>query len=182
MSENFTGTAAWKRIRLQVLERDGYICRIRGPHCQGKATAVDHIIPMADGGALYDPANLRAACAWCNNWRAVRQKHQDGWRRARTRITLVVGPPGSETSDYIRDHAGPQDLVVDYEAMAAAMHGASHQEISAVHNALLGRVRRGEVDSDRVWIRSSNPKAESIFPFHEVITVGAVREPQGRVW
>jgi 5-methylcytosine-specific restriction endonuclease McrA len=27
---------------------------------------VDHIIPLAHGGARLDPANLRAACSHCN--------------------------------------------------------------------------------------------------------------------
>lgn len=31
--------------------------------CGAEATQVDHIIPVADGGALYDHANLQALCA-----------------------------------------------------------------------------------------------------------------------
>jgi 5-methylcytosine-specific restriction protein A len=66
-------TAAWKKLRLQVLARDGHICQVRGPGCTpnlavpGRAT-VDHIRPLALGGAQFDPANLRAACRRCNAW------------------------------------------------------------------------------------------------------------------
>jgi 5-methylcytosine-specific restriction endonuclease McrA len=48
---------------------------VRGYGCTQHATAVDHIIAVADGGAFYDPANLRATCVHCNASR--------GWRRAR---------------------------------------------------------------------------------------------------
>jgi 5-methylcytosine-specific restriction endonuclease McrA len=58
--------AAWERIRLEILVRDGYRCRIGGPGCTIRATTVDHIVPLALGGARLDPANLRAACGHCN--------------------------------------------------------------------------------------------------------------------
>ena len=65
--------AAWRRLRLAVLQRDGYQCQVRlSPRCtpnllaaRGIAT-VDHITALADGGARLDPANLRAACRACN--------------------------------------------------------------------------------------------------------------------
>ena len=28
----------WPKVRLEILERDGWLCQIRGPHCTGKAT------------------------------------------------------------------------------------------------------------------------------------------------
>ena len=59
--------AAWERVRLIVLRRDRYRCRIGGPGCTGRATSVDHIVPLALGGARLDPANLRAACGHCNS-------------------------------------------------------------------------------------------------------------------
>jgi 5-methylcytosine-specific restriction protein A len=65
-------TPAWRAVRLVVLERDGWLCRIRGPKCLLDATEVDHIIRPADGGALYDPDNLRASCGPCNRARGGR--------------------------------------------------------------------------------------------------------------
>ena len=64
--------ARWRRVRLVVLERDGYLCRIRGPRCLGVADQVDHVIRPQDGGAWYDEANLRGACAPCNVGRQPR--------------------------------------------------------------------------------------------------------------
>ena len=55
-------TRAWRRVRARVLYRDGYRCRmVEG--CDAHADTVDHVTPLALGGAMYDPANLRAACA-----------------------------------------------------------------------------------------------------------------------
>ena len=56
----------YRRLRLLVLERDRWVCQIKGPTCTHAATAVDHIIARADGGDMYNPANLRAACKACN--------------------------------------------------------------------------------------------------------------------
>jgi 5-methylcytosine-specific restriction endonuclease McrA len=62
--------ATWRKVRLQVLARDGGLCQIRGPGCRGIANEVDHVRPTAMGGSWYDPINLRAACTTCNRKRA----------------------------------------------------------------------------------------------------------------
>lgn len=61
--------AQWKRIRQEVLERDGRQCQIRLERCTGTATCVDHIVPYAlgDPDSYLDPFNLRAACRYCNS-------------------------------------------------------------------------------------------------------------------
>lgn len=56
----------WRRLRKQVLERDSYVCQIRLDGCTGHAVTVDHIQPIALGGAWWETSNLRAACAKCN--------------------------------------------------------------------------------------------------------------------
>lgn len=60
------------KVRPAILARDGYRCRIRGQGCTGEATEVDHIVPPAKGGAVYDPTNLRAACKPCNSSKSDR--------------------------------------------------------------------------------------------------------------
>ncbi|MEN6547761.1 MAG: HNH endonuclease signature motif containing protein [Armatimonadia bacterium] len=162
----------WARLREQILIRDGHRCQIRGPRCRGRATQVDHILAVADGGSMFDPSNLRAACSWCNTWRAQKQKSRDGWKRGGTYITLVMGPPGScrELAKVIAERSGPGDLVIDYRALAAAM-GDRPEEVKKVRGSLLTKLRRGEVEAARAWITSTNPRAESLFPHHEVILV-----------
>lgn len=56
----------WRRLRKQVLERDNYTCQMRLEGCTGLAVTVDHIQPIALGGAWWEPTNLRAACTKCN--------------------------------------------------------------------------------------------------------------------
>ena len=57
--------AAWQRLRLVVLQRDGRVCR----WCCGYADTVDHVQALVDGGARLDPANLVACCRSCNSRR-----------------------------------------------------------------------------------------------------------------
>lgn len=59
-------TGAWPHVRRLILERDGHACQIHMPGCTGRATQVDHIVPLAHGGPRLDPANLRASCGHCN--------------------------------------------------------------------------------------------------------------------
>ena len=53
----------WARVRLQVLDRDGWRC----VQC-GKAgrLEVDHVTPMESGGAVYEKRNLQALCRPCH--------------------------------------------------------------------------------------------------------------------
>jgi 5-methylcytosine-specific restriction endonuclease McrA len=72
-SSTVTSTAAWKRLRLEVLERDGYECQIRDIGCTVAATQVDHIVNTAAGGAELDPDNCQSACPPCNARKAQRE-------------------------------------------------------------------------------------------------------------
>ena len=67
---------AWKRLRKFVLVRDGYLCKIGLPGCRGAATAVDHIVELADGGPALDARNLQAACVTCNSGKANKRRPQ----------------------------------------------------------------------------------------------------------
>lgn len=68
--------AKWRRARKLALDRDGWICQINGPNCLGRATEGDHIVPVEAGGALYDLANIRAACLPCNHGRHSRMRQR----------------------------------------------------------------------------------------------------------
>lgn len=55
-----------KRLRYEVLKRDGHRCRYCGATAEDEKLTVDHVIPVALGGAT-DPTNLVTACSPCNN-------------------------------------------------------------------------------------------------------------------
>jgi hypothetical protein len=57
------GTTKWKRMRLEILDRDDRICA----YCGGIADTVDHIVSRATGGDLWDLDNLVSACKSCNS-------------------------------------------------------------------------------------------------------------------
>lgn len=61
------GDTRWQKFRLCILDRDKWLCVIGTEGlCTQKATQVDHIIPLVQGGEKYDPLNCRASCAPCN--------------------------------------------------------------------------------------------------------------------
>lgn len=56
-----SGTA-WQRVRVQVLERDGYACQACGRHGHME---IDHIVPFHHGGTDA-MENLQALCRDCH--------------------------------------------------------------------------------------------------------------------
>lgn len=75
-----TATAAWRRIRHAVLERDGYRCR----YCGGPASTVDHVVPVFRGGSD-DESNLVAACVTCHRSKTGREARAAQGTRRRPR-------------------------------------------------------------------------------------------------
>jgi hypothetical protein len=163
----------WSTVRKTILNRDNHQCQIRAPKCTGIATQVDHIIPITKGGAWWDPDNLRASCAHCNNQR-IDRKQDDRWQTTPTQITLIVGPPGTPKPT---TGAQPGDLIIDYDNIADALtigngtNPALHQAANTARNAVLRDLRKGRIKTGRAYIISSNPEAERMFPYHKVIVV-----------
>lgn len=54
-----------RRLRFEVLRRDGYTCRYCGGKAPDVTLTVDHVVPVTLGGDD-DPRNLVTACADCN--------------------------------------------------------------------------------------------------------------------
>ena len=52
----------WRRVRQAVLERNDWRCE----RCPATAAEVHHVIPVARGGAMYDPRNLESLCRTCH--------------------------------------------------------------------------------------------------------------------
>ena len=45
-------------------------------HCHAPGTEVDHITPVAQGGALYHPANLQTLCTECHTQKTKNEKQK----------------------------------------------------------------------------------------------------------
>lgn len=59
-----------KRLRFEILKRDGFMCRYCGAEPESAVLHVDHVIPESKGGTD-DPDNLVAACRDCNLGKAA---------------------------------------------------------------------------------------------------------------
>ena len=79
----------WRKLRLYVLRRDGYLCRVALPGCTVHATEVDHEYAVAIYGPNFDPAHLRACCHGCNMKLMGEMKRL---KNALARATVSVGP------------------------------------------------------------------------------------------
>lgn len=85
----------WRRVKARVIRRDAGICHL----CrQPGADSVDHLVPVAKGGELYDLRNLAAAHhnVWpqCNRVRGDRPIPQ-----ARRDIAARIHRAEIETAD-----------------------------------------------------------------------------------
>lgn len=58
-----------RRLRFEILRRDGHTCRYCGGSAPDVALTVDHVKPAALGGSD-DPTNLVTACTQCNSGKA----------------------------------------------------------------------------------------------------------------
>lgn len=83
-------------------------------------------------------------------------------QHGQTTIHLVIGPPCSGKTTYVREHARVGDLVVDWDALMAALSGrAGHVSdpglsayIAAARDAVVTRLtqRRGGTEPPAAWI------------------------------
>lgn len=65
-------TSGWRRVRKAVLLRDGFTCR----RCGGRASDVDHLVELIDGGAAFDMENLQALCAACHDAKSSEARYR----------------------------------------------------------------------------------------------------------
>jgi hypothetical protein len=67
-------TRRWRKLRALVLQRDGYVCRLRLEGCEGRGVEVHHVAGKAAGD---NPALLLASCRSCNRKLGDPTKHRD---------------------------------------------------------------------------------------------------------
>jgi len=88
----------YKKLREQILIRDGYTCY----YCGQEANTVDHIIPISKGGISNDE-NMIAACNRCNSGKRDRMapgSFLSVARRPTTPIGNFIAGQGSTKRHY----------------------------------------------------------------------------------
>lgn len=163
---------AWEKLRAVIMLRDMYLCKPCGD--SGRLTpahAVDHIVPKAALGTD-ESDNLQAICKECHKRKtAVEAAMQGGpaasepkWLKpARIPVTVVVGPPGSGKSTYIKKHAGANDLVLDLDFIAADLfktpvYAATMTQMMVAmryRNAMLSSLSSSDVTYVKAWVAAS---------------------------
>jgi 5-methylcytosine-specific restriction protein A len=68
--------ARWQALRLMVIRRDP-VCKDCGNEPSNTA---DHVVPVRDGGAKWDMANLQGLCAGCHNRKTQKETRKAGAR------------------------------------------------------------------------------------------------------
>jgi len=63
LSNKAIGSGKWKKLRITILDRDGWQC----VQCGKPGDTVDHIIPRVKGGDMWSPDNLQSMCKSCNS-------------------------------------------------------------------------------------------------------------------
>ena len=71
----------WQAARQRCFQEKGRLCVIGLRCCTGVATEIDHIRPLARGGAKYDQVNLQPSCGPCNRSKGTKSMAQLRWRR-----------------------------------------------------------------------------------------------------
>ena len=127
--------ADWRAVRRQFLAAHPD-CQHEG--CTATASEVDHIHSIKDRPDLrLSWSNLRGFCKTHHSQRTARDQSFGMSAEARARtwpadlsrsaipLTIVCGAPGSGKSRYVRQHAGPHDIIIDMDAIKAELSGTS---------------------------------------------------------
>jgi 5-methylcytosine-specific restriction protein A len=162
----------WQKLRALVLSNEPWCRPCRALDRYTKATQVDHVRPKSVGGTD-DQNNLQPICEPCHRVKTAKEGGRQPWlgRDALlpTAVPLVVvcGPPASGKSRYVRDHAGPADIVIDLDVIASGMSGQGLHSWDRLHwlkQALAERHRLlaslATASCPRAWFIVSEPKRE----------------------
>lgn len=145
------------------VQRNGWVCPgwRREPHPAQDLTA-DHVDPLGLGGP--QSGVLAVLCKPCNS---AKKDQLPPPEVPGLTVTLISGPPCGGKSSYLLEHAGPDDLIVDYDALAVALQpaGGSHGHVEAhkhfiweARDAILERLRLGNHGVRAAWVIASAPK------------------------
>ena len=75
----------WRRLRAAKLMRDP-LCEYCLPKYVTRATQVDHVVAVSNGGEMWDWENLKSTCATCHSHKTMTvDVHGKAWTPARVK-------------------------------------------------------------------------------------------------
>lgn len=116
---------AGQKLRAEVLAEEPFCRRCLAKGLQARAEVVDHITPLAWGGAEAR-ANRQALCHPCHDEKSAAERANGGargaafpdWLQPAAReLTIVCGPPFSGRAELVRAQAGPGDRVICFDTI-----------------------------------------------------------------
>lgn len=97
--------AVSKRLRFEILRRDGHRCRYCGAGALAAPLTVDHITPLALGGTD-DPDNLATACEPCNSGKTSTLPNPDALPL--TELSQTSGPLMADVWALLSEHSASE--------------------------------------------------------------------------
>ena len=152
----------WRKYRASYLHLHPVCVQCLALDDPTPATVVDHIIPHKGNRDLFwESSNHQPLCKTHHDQKTARETFG-----AIAPVTLVCGPPGSGKTTYVRQHMYPDDLVLDLDALCAALSGCQlhHAPVSILSFACEARdaiLRRLESASRvrHAWVIACLPDA-----------------------
>lgn len=72
-NDSLYSSAQWRRVRAQQL-RDEPLCReCKKTERVTMATIADHVVPISEGGAIFDPENHQSLCKPCHDRKSIKE-------------------------------------------------------------------------------------------------------------
>lgn len=160
--------------------------RVKEPYCRecvkkGRITfghLVDHIIPLKLAPNLkLTESNHQTLCHSCHNKkRAAEQRMYQDREITQPLVTIVYGPPGSGKTTYVKNNMKPGELVVDYDALFAAVSlmpfhnkpASLHDAVSSLRQQLVHYLVFAGSVRPRAWLVSTTVSSEERIFFRNV--------------
>lgn len=185
-AESFYLSREWRALVSRLKRERGCWCK----RCGSTHRVIgDHVLELKDGGAPLDPANVELLCQACHNGKTAAARaarvglgggsapavgpmaHPSWFRPVHVPLTIVCGPPGAGKSTWVRERAGPADLVICMDTLARAHLGADRRvslepeqvgDVLRLRNEMLGDLMRRSARGrwPHAWLIALEPEAQ----------------------
>lgn len=162
-----------KRLRFEVLKRDGFRCRYCGATPDQQVLHIDHIIPVVEGGTN-DPINLVAACQPCNSGKAHKRLDSQPIPTPPVPTKRQLAEQRKQVEAYIaaqKEADERQQAVADFYCEQWEIHIGPMNEGAASRIRNLISIVPHTLVSDALWVTARSKVATPGAPFDSYTAV-----------